>query len=554
MGQSAVPEACDPNTQSSSTKDTLYTPTHTSSDSNLPLHTPCKSDLINQTSGTLTRSAGTLSTQTPSNNVLQSAYTHFQSGTSSCGSSHPPKARIENVSVKEGNELEEVVDHSSMVHRLGITLEGRVAEGKRDLNTISSFSTSATQRVSAPDLRLLPIPRSPPVSRQMLDLNRSDPTLNRETLLNSHTVCLRTHLAQHDRLKSHLNRAQSLPPAEVEVLYADVLHPCPAVPYYASVTEVPMSGLPTQTSGKNKNALEERRALSEVRLRVGGAEAWQTSSEIEPLEEEKVKKRSSLFSPRKNRKSGNMSGETQQELGKHKSLWKSVFSGYKKEKKRKEVEGYSRTLPSTTSLDSKKRMPGFRRTSGKKNKKNKTSTVALLLASVNTLLKREKRIETYTVKGKHWDSWTFLFSDLSSMKDLSFSEETDLCCSVVLDRSPLRAQVRTKLFALSILHYFISFQHFFFFLSGWCSINLKLIRSTLRGGEKVRCLKFTQNEPVFVGSLAKFHSVWWNRTDKMRTFFHWGINCLVTVFSAESGGDWPYQVRCSERDHQTGGG
>ncbi|XP_053506001.1 protein-methionine sulfoxide oxidase mical3b [Ictalurus furcatus] len=382
---------CDPTTQSLSNGDTFYSSTPSISVSNLPSHTPYESDSINQTSGTLTQSAGPHSTQTPSTTDLQSAYTHFQ-----CGSSHPPEARIENVSVKERNKLEDVVDHSSMAHRLGITLEGQVAEEGRGLTTISSSNTSGTQRVSAPDLRFLPLPRSPPVARQKLDLNRSDPTLNREILLSSHTVPLRTDLVQHDRLKSHLNRAQSLPPTGVEVLYAgdaDELHPSPAMPYYASVTEVPMSSLPTNTPGKDKSAQDGKRALSEVILRVGGAEAWQRRSEIEPLEEEKVKKRSSLFSPRKNRKSGNLSGETQQDLGKHKSLWKSVFSGYKKEKKRKEAEGYSRTLPSTTSLESRKRMPGFRRT-----------------------------------------------SDLSSMKDLSFSEETDLCCSVVLDRSPLRAQ------------------------------------------------------------------------------------------------------------------
>lgn len=58
------------------------------------------------------------------------------------------------------------------------------------------------------------------------------------------------------------------------------------------------------------------------------------------------------------------------------------------------------------------------------------------------------------------------------MKDLSFSEETDLCCSVVLDRSPLRAQVRTKHFPLSLLYSFISSLHFPSFLSGHCSIPL----------------------------------------------------------------------------------
>ncbi|XP_053364272.1 protein-methionine sulfoxide oxidase mical3b isoform X1 [Clarias gariepinus] len=389
---------CDLTTQSSSSGDIFYASTHTlqTSDSNLPLDTPYKSDLINQTSGTLTQSAGTHNTQTPSMTDLQSAYAHFQDGILSCSSSYPPGTRIENVSLKVGNEPEEVVDHSSIVHRLDITLQGQVAEETRGLSNISSSNTGAVQRVSAPDLRFWPLPRSPVVARQNLDLNRSDPTLNKEILLTSNTVPVRQDLAENDKLKSSLNRAQSLPPTEVKVVYAgdaDDLHPCRALPSYTSVTEVPMSSAPTRTSMRDKSALEGRRALSEVPLQAGRAEAWQRRSEIEPLEEEKVKKRSSLFSPRKNRKSANLSGETQQELGKHKSLWRTVFSGYKKEKKRKEVEGYSRTLPSATSMESKKRFPAFRRT-----------------------------------------------SDLSSMKDLSFSEETDLCCSVVLDRSPLRAQ------------------------------------------------------------------------------------------------------------------
>ncbi|XP_047660157.1 protein-methionine sulfoxide oxidase mical3b isoform X21 [Tachysurus fulvidraco] len=392
LGQSVVlVTVTDQNTPSLSTGDTFYTSKHTTTDSNLPLHTPCKRDSINQTSGTPTLSAGT---KASSMNELQSPNTRFQGGTSSCADTHPPEARIENVSgMKRSNELEGIVDHSSTVHRLSITLESQIAEQERDLTTNSSSNTMGTKRVSAPDLRFLPVPSSPLTARQELDLNRSDPTLNREILLSSHTVPLRTEVIQHDRLKSHLNRAQSLPPVEVEVLYAgdaDKLHPCPAIPYHASDTEVPMSSLPKI---KDRSALEGRRARSEVPLQMGGAEALQQRAEIKPLEEENLKKRTSLFSPRKNRKSANLSGETQQELGKHKSLWKSVFSGYKKEKKRKELERHSRTLPGTTSQESRKRMPGFHRT-----------------------------------------------SDLSSMKDLSFSEETDLCCSVVLDRSPLRAQ------------------------------------------------------------------------------------------------------------------
>lgn len=367
LGQSVGPVTYDPNTQSSSTGDTFYTSTHSTSDSNLPSYTPYKSESINQTSGTITQTAGIHSTQTPSMTDLQNAYTHFQGATSSCGNLHTPETKIENVSIKERNELEEIVDHSLMNHNPDITLEGQVTEEVRGLNIISSCNTSGTQRVSVPDLRFLYPPRSPLVAAQKLDMNRSDPTIHREILLSSPTAPLRTNIVQHDRL----NRVQSLPPSEVEVLCAgdvEELHPCPAEPYYSSITEVKRSSLPTKSSGKDETALKGRRALSEVPLQVGGAEACQRQSEIEPLEEDvgKVKKRSSLFSPRKNRKSGNLSGETQQELGKHKSLWKSVFSGYKKEKKRKEIEGYSKTLPSTTSQENRKRMSGFRKTSGKR--------------------------------------------------------------------------------------------------------------------------------------------------------------------------------------------
>lgn len=361
-----MPVTCDSNTHSLSTGDICYTVIHTTSDSNLPSHAPSKSDLINQTSGTQTLSAGSHSAQTHFKTDPQNVYTQFTSGTSSCGSSHASEARTKNISVKEMDEVKRV-----LVQTPGITLVGQVTEEERGLHTISSFNTGETKRISAPDLRFLPLPRSPLVARQKPDLNLSDPSLNRRILLSSHTVSLRTVLAQNDRLESHLNRAQSLPPAKVEVLYAgdaDELHPCPAVPHYASVREVPITSLPTKTSGKDENTLEERRALSEVPTKAGVAVTSQQMSEIEPLKDEKVKKRSSLFSPRKNRKSGNLSGETQHELGKHKSLWKSVFSGYKKEKKRKEVESYCRTLPSSSSLDCRKKTPGFRRTSGKKKK------------------------------------------------------------------------------------------------------------------------------------------------------------------------------------------
>ncbi|KAI5093969.1 protein-methionine sulfoxide oxidase mical3b isoform X4, partial [Silurus meridionalis] len=352
LGQSVVPETCDPDTQSSDTGDPFDTSAYITSNSNLPLHTPCESDSINQTS-----------------------------------------ARI--VSMKEGNDLEvvervEVVQRISLVHRLGLTLEGQVAKGI-DLTTASLPSkTSGIQRFSDPELRFSLLSRSPPVARQELDLNHSDPILNKKQLLSSCTVPIRKELVERDRLKSRLNSAQSLPLAEVEVLYAgeaDELHPHPAMPHYASVTEAHAASMRSKNFAKDKTTPEGQRKLTDP-LQVAGPKACQERSEIETLEEEeKVKKRSSLFLPRKNQKNSNLSGGTQQEMGKHKSLWKSVFSGYKKEKKRKEAEGRSRTLPNNVSLENRKRMPAVRRTS-----------------------------------------------------DLSYSEQTDVCCSVMLDISPLRVQ------------------------------------------------------------------------------------------------------------------
>ncbi|KAI5617966.1 protein-methionine sulfoxide oxidase mical3b isoform X4 [Silurus asotus] len=392
LGQSVVPETCDPDTQSSDTGDPFDTSAYITSNSDLPLHTPCECDSINQTSGTLTQSSDTNSNKTPSTADLQNEDTHFQ-GTSKYGSFLFPEARI--VSMKEGNDLEvvervEVVQRISLVHRLGLTLEGQVAKGI-DLTTASLPSkTSGIQRFSDPELRFSLLSRSPPVARQELDLNHSDPILNKKQLLSSCTVPIRKELVERDRLKSRLNSARSLPLAEVEVLYAgeaDKLHPHPAMPHYASVTEDHAASMRSKNFAKDKTTPEGQRKLTDP-LQVAGPKACQERPEIETLEEEeKVKKRSSLFLPRKNQKSSNLSGGTQQEMGKHKSLWKSVFSGYKKEKKRKEAEGRSRTLPNNVSQENRKRMPAVRRTS-----------------------------------------------------DLSYSEQTDVCCSVMLDISPLRVQ------------------------------------------------------------------------------------------------------------------
>ncbi|XP_054475153.1 protein-methionine sulfoxide oxidase mical3a isoform X4 [Anoplopoma fimbria] len=115
----------------------------------------------------------------------------------------------------------------------------------------------------------------------------------------------------------------------------------------------------------------------------------------------KSKKRSSLFSPRKNKKekkskndSSRLSG-TEETPPKHKSLWKAVFSGYKKDKKKKD----DKSCPSTPSSSSTTQDSG----------KKKTSP-----------------------PGKS--------SDLKSRRNLSFSEDSDLSCDDVLERSSQKSK------------------------------------------------------------------------------------------------------------------
>ncbi|XP_039665553.1 protein-methionine sulfoxide oxidase mical3a isoform X20 [Perca fluviatilis] len=112
----------------------------------------------------------------------------------------------------------------------------------------------------------------------------------------------------------------------------------------------------------------------------------------------KSKKRSSLFSPRKNKKekkakndSSRLSG-TDETPPKHKSLWKAVFSGYKKDKKKKD----DKSCPSTPSSSSTTQDSGKKKTSPS--------------------------------------------SDLKSRRNLSFSEESDLSCDDVLERSSQKSK------------------------------------------------------------------------------------------------------------------
>ncbi|KAG5830348.1 hypothetical protein ANANG_G00309560 [Anguilla anguilla] len=115
----------------------------------------------------------------------------------------------------------------------------------------------------------------------------------------------------------------------------------------------------------------------------------------------KVKKRSSLFSPRKNKKEKKAKGEARgpEDAPKHKSLWKVVFSGYKKDKKKKTTTAAEdKSLPSTPSSS------------------------------------------TTTDSGKRKASPLGRSSDLNLRRNLSFSEDSDLSCDDVLERSSQKSK------------------------------------------------------------------------------------------------------------------
>uniref|UniRef100_A0A3B3WSS0 F-actin monooxygenase n=1 Tax=Poecilia mexicana TaxID=48701 RepID=A0A3B3WSS0_9TELE len=116
----------------------------------------------------------------------------------------------------------------------------------------------------------------------------------------------------------------------------------------------------------------------------------------------KSKKRSSLFSPRKNKKEKKAKNDGSRHSGaeetppKHKSLWKAVFSGYKKDKKKKD----NKSCPSTPSSSSTTQDSGKKRTSP-------------LGKSSGQILTR---------------------------RNLSFSEDSDLSCDDVLERSSQKSK------------------------------------------------------------------------------------------------------------------
>ncbi|KTG01507.1 hypothetical protein cypCar_00026786, partial [Cyprinus carpio] len=285
--------------------------------------------------------------------------------------------------------LEETRGRCSVIHRLSITVEGCVMGDKQDLDLNST--SFGNESVLNPDTGL-PTPSYSP-SHSPRALHHSEPILGREVMVFSSTCAI--PVPQRDGFNPHLDQA-SLPPDEIEILCGDEAEEASRLPERSCVSET------EDTAGQMDNRrLEHRRTLPdrmvapllaggpEVRLRKSEMKLWGADTRVE----EKEKKYNSLFSPCKNSKSVNAVAETQREPGKHKSLWKTVFSVHKKDKKRKEAVMVAETQPAATNTESKRKVSGI----------NKTS-------------------------------------DLCFRKNPSFSEDTDLSCHALLERCPLRAQ------------------------------------------------------------------------------------------------------------------
>ncbi|XP_048011525.1 protein-methionine sulfoxide oxidase mical3b isoform X2 [Megalobrama amblycephala] len=313
------------------------------------------------------------STQTPSQSTSPPGQSHTMEGDA-------------------GVTLEEAIGRCSVIHRLSITVEGCVMVDKQGLDpNTTSFGNESFLNSDAG----LPTPpyspsHSPLVGNQCQALRHSEPILGREVM--EFTSTYTAHVPQQDGSKPELNQAQSLPPDEIEILCGDVAEEASRLPERSAVG---------QASDADNRRLEHRRTLPdrvvppllaggpEVRLRRSEIKLWGADSGVE----EKEKKRNSLFSPRKGRKSMNAAAETQREPGKNKSLWKTVFSVYKKDKKRKDAAVVAETLPAAANVESKRKVPSINRT-----------------------------------------------ADLCFRKNPSFSEDTDLSCHALLERCPLRVQ------------------------------------------------------------------------------------------------------------------
>ncbi|XP_053740477.1 protein-methionine sulfoxide oxidase mical3a isoform X4 [Synchiropus splendidus] len=185
--------------------------------------------------------------------------------------------------------------------------------------------------------------------------------------------------------------------------------------------KVALSELP-EVSGKSKNsarspktsavkALESKKETLPERFFSSNKSLDSSVASSDGSSSSKSKKRSSLFSPRKNKKEKKAKNDSSRQSGteetppKHKSLWKAVFSGYKKDKKKKE----DKSCPSTPSSSSTTQDSG------------------------------KKRLSPL---GKS--------SDLRSRRNLSFSEDSDLSCDDVLERSSQKskADLHTDIFDL----------------------------------------------------------------------------------------------------------
>ncbi|XP_026084604.1 protein-methionine sulfoxide oxidase mical3b-like isoform X2 [Carassius auratus] len=345
LGLTPLSRECDPKhtaAQTSNIKESFYT--------SVAYITSCKSNSAKQTPRNCDSS-----TQTPSQSTFLPEPSHTMDGDA-------------------GITLEEPIGRSSVIHRLSITVEGCVMGDKQDLD-ISSTSFG-NESILNPDTGLPTPPYSPSssplVNKQCRALHQSEPILDREVMVFSSTSA--TPIPQRDGFKPKLNQAWSLPPDEIEILCGDEAEGASRLPERSGVTE--------NVCQMDNRRLEHRRTLPD-RL-------------VAPTDnglEEKEKKRSSLFLPRKSRKSMNAAAEAQQKPGKHKSLWKTVFSKYKKDKKRKEATMVAETLPAATNTETKRKVSGMNRT-----------------------------------------------SDLCFRKNPSFSQDTDLSCHALLERCPLRAQ------------------------------------------------------------------------------------------------------------------
>uniref|UniRef100_A0A9J8CBP6 F-actin monooxygenase n=1 Tax=Cyprinus carpio carpio TaxID=630221 RepID=A0A9J8CBP6_CYPCA len=308
LGLTPLSRECDPKhtaAQTSNIKESFYTSVAyiTSYNTNSANQTPRNCDS---------------STQTPSQSTSPPEPSHTMDGDA-------------------GVTLEETIGRSSVIHRLSITVEGCVMGDKQDLDL--SSTSFGNESILNPDTGLPTPPYSPSssplVSKQGRALHHSEPILDREVMVFSSTCA--TPVPQQDGFKPKLNQAWSLPPDDIEILCGDEAEGASRLPERSGVTE---------TVGQTDNRrLEHRRTLPdrlvapllaggpEVRLRRSEMKLWGADNGVV----EKEKKCNSLFLPRKSRKSMNTAAEAQREPGKHKSLWKTVFSVYKKDKKRKEL-------------------------------------------------------------------------------------------------------------------------------------------------------------------------------------------------------------------------